>query len=119
MALLAHDPDIKTRHAMICNNLKSKVDPAVAKQREKDIREKREQEHREKVRALKDEETKRLDESVDQWDKESVIGMLGQQVKDSYKQIMDALTTKYEKRYTTASVPLAKQVLYTQLCMER
>lgn len=119
MALLANDPDIKTRHTMICNDLKSKVDPAIAEQREKDIREKREQERREKVRALKDEETKRLDESVDQWDKESVIGMLGQQVKGSYKQIMDALTTKYEKRYPTASVPLAKQVLYTQLYMER
>ena len=119
MALLANDPDIKNRHAIVCNNLKSKVDPAIAERREKDIREKREAEHREKVWALKNEETKRLDESVDQWDKESVIGILGQQVKGSYKQIMDKLTAKYENRYPGASVPLAKQVLYTQLCMER
>ena len=119
-----NSPEAEARRASICNHQKDILETRI-EQRQEEAREQarkdalKEQQKEARTRAI-DQEKQRFDQSVELWDKDSVIGILGQQVKGSYDTIGHALA-KYQKneQYGQVADVLAKQVLYSQLMLER
>lgn len=96
--------------------METKIADLEEQARQERVKEEAEQKRRAKI----DKEIERFDKSVELWDKDSVIGILGQQVKGTYQTIRDNLrTTRPNERYAAVAEPLAKQVLYSQLVFER
>lgn len=110
----------ETRHSNICKDMKKKMEPHIIEVQKRARAMQLERERLDRLTAQVMEEINRLDKSVDEWDKESVIGILGNQVKGSYNFIGGQLkSASEEKKYGKVAELLAKQVLYTQLTIER
>ena len=117
---MANDPETEARYAKICADQKDKVETNIAKVEEEARQKKIAEAKKAEKTAAANKEKKRLDDSVEQWEKDSVIGILGQQIKGSYNAIrLDLALTAEKDRYDKIAEKLAKQVLYTQLCNER
>ena len=110
----------KTRHENICKDMKKKMEPRIIEVQKRELANRLDRERLDKLVAQYTAETNRLDNSADEWDKESVMGILGKQVKGSYNIIGAQVKSAAEnQKYTKVKDRLAKQVLYTQLTIER
>ena len=113
------DTQMNARHADICKNLKGRLESRLAEKKEKErqneLKNKKEAAAREKIKQAK----AKLDDSVEKWEKGSVLEILGRQVKGSYDTIRGNLFAMAEaKRYDAVVEPLAKQMLYMKLWLE-
>ena len=117
---IAKDPRTQQRYEGIIKIHKEKVETRLARKQEEARQDQLAFAKKKELEVKIKEESSRLESTVEQWDKESVIGILGEQMIDSYKNLRVTLSmTSSEKRYDALSVLFAKQVLYTQLCVER
>jgi hypothetical protein len=131
MDRVANAPDTEERLARIIENHKEKIETGIAKKAAREQEKKREKEQLEQRREAYEKAKDRLEESVSQWGKDSVVGVLGQQMTDTYvikgvevsgacganrKAIAAADPTE---QYDKISALVAKVVLYSQLCSER
>ena len=111
--------DTAVRHASIIGQQKEKIENTIAQNAEKARKEKEEQERKNARRAeLKNKEAQ-LEESVKQWEKDSVMDILGQDMKGVFTFIKGKLSIPHEQRYDAISERFAKVVLYTQFQMAR
>lgn len=118
------DPKNTERHQRICTDLQGRVEAGIAKKQEEARREAQKDAEIQRNREAYQKETQRLhtsvENSVKNYGENSVIGILGQQAKNSYDDIMKGTILPVESaRYEKMALPLAKQVLFTQLCLER
>lgn len=113
-------PEAAARHAKVCAHIRGALEPMIAAREESA----RQSELEKQQKALRDnaikKERDRFDNTVDLWEKDSVIGILGQQVKGSHANIYYQLFASPEKdRFANTINLLAAQVLYSQLMLER
>jgi hypothetical protein len=116
-----NDPEVKERYEKICAHMKERVETGIAKKeeaarlsREKDAEQAR---WRETYKTETERMRNAVDHSVEEYGANSVIGILGQQVKKSYDDIIQKVSNP--KKYETVAEVFAKQVLFTLLCTER
>ena len=131
MDRIANDPNTEARHTSIIEDQKEKIETGIKKNAEIVQKRKLDVARNEARREAYRTEKTRLEETVAQWDKDSVIGILGQQITATYhvgsKQVAgvcDAIRTEIPnispaKRYDKVAPMFAKVVLYSQLCNER
>lgn len=113
---IADDPNMDERHAGICRMQEERVKARFEAQGKKYEPAKQKVVERSAYQKAKE----RLDAAVEKWEKESVVGILGQQVKGSCESIRTELEQAKEgERYTRIAENLARQVLYTALCDDR
>lgn len=128
---IANDPDADARHAGVRENLKEKIEGAMAKKAELTSEGEMQKKQTEARRAAYAEAVTYLEGSASQWDKDSVIGILGQQIVGEHKvnetnvtgicAAMRKTISAGEKSewYGEMAPMFAKVVLYAQLCHER
>ena len=112
------------RHERICENMKNRIETVLERKaeeaRQSEIKDAEKQKALEATVNEKQHLRTAVENSVAKYGENSVIGILGQQVKNSYDDIMNgAMDGTQSARYEKMSLPLAKQVLFAQLCTER
>lgn len=131
MDKIANDPKTDERLAGIIEDHKGKIEAGIERREESERQKILEKQQREQHRIAYKEAKTSLEESAIKWEKDSVIGILGQEIaaeyvfgNDKVQGICDALrkimvgsvgSVRYEKSAPT----LAKVVLYSQLLGER
>jgi hypothetical protein len=128
---IVNDPNTEDRLAIVTAEQKARIEAGITRQAEKELQAKLEQERDAARREAFEQEAKRVVDSTAQWDKNSAIGILGQQIAGTWKTNngpvdgvcqaiqTDLATTTVSKRYATIAMPLAKMMLYSQLCSDR
>lgn len=128
---IVNDPDAEKRLAAVTAEQKTRIEAGIKRQAEKAIQAKLELQRDDARRNAFEKEAKKLDDSTARWDKNSVIGILGQQIAGTWNTNngpvdgvcraihTDLAMTSPSKRYATIAIPLAKMVLYSQLCSDR
>jgi hypothetical protein len=128
---IVNDPNTEDRLAIVTAEQKARIEAGITRQAEKELQAKLEQERDAARREAFEQEAKRVVDSTAQWDKNSAIGILGQQIAGTWKTNngpvdgvcqairTDLAMTTVSKRYATIAMPLAKMMLYSQLCSDR
>lgn len=128
---IVNDPNTEERHASVTADQKERIEAGIRRKAESERQAKLKQEKDQVRRAAFAKEAKQLYDSTAQWDKNSVIGILGQQIAGTWhtkggpvngvcQAIRDNIATaKLSEKYATISIPLAKMMLYSQLCSDR
>lgn len=123
--------ETEVRHAGIIADQKERIVAGINRTKENERQKKLSLEQNEQRRAAYAQEKERLATSVAKWEKDSVIGILGQQItatytvkKDQVNGICDTIrkeiaSTNPPDIYDKISPLFAKLVLYSQLCSER
>lgn len=123
--------ETKDRHTGIIADQKERITAGIKITKEKERQNKLIFEKNEQRRTAYTKEKDRLAESAAKWDKDSVIGILGQQITATYtiknvqaNGICDAIrkelaNARPQEGYDKMSPLFAKLVLYSQLCSER
>jgi hypothetical protein len=116
-----NDPEVKERYEKICAHMKERVETGIAKKEEAARLSKEKDAEQARWRETYKTETERMrnavDHSAEEYGANSVIGILGQQVKQSYDDIIKKVSNPV--KYETVAEVFAKQVLFTLLCTER
>ena len=127
---IAEDPKAEERLAGVIADHKMKIEKGLAKVREDALKRQRNVQKREQHKADYQKAKDRLEASVSKWDKDSVIGVLGQQITATYVMggsempgacdaIREAISTSAANGYERMAPLFARVVLYSQLCSER
>jgi hypothetical protein len=128
---IVNDPNTEDRLAIVTAEQKARIEAGITRQAEKELQAKLEQERDAARREAFEQEAKRVVDSTAQWDKNSAIGILGQQIAGTWKTNngpvdgvcqaiqTDLVMTTVSERYATIAMPLAKMMLYSQLCSDR
>jgi hypothetical protein len=128
---IVNDPNAEDRLAIVTAEQKARIEAGITRKAEKEIQAKLEQERDAARRDAFEKEAKQLDDSTAKWDKNSMIGILGQQIAGTWRTNngpvdgvcqairTDLAVTTASKRYATIAMPLAKMMLYSQLCSDR
>lgn len=130
MDRIANDPQTDKRHADVIANHKERIETRIAQLKEAAQQSKQNSVEFEQHKGTYNEARDQLEATTAQWDKESVIGILGQQITATYvldgaelsgacAAVRKAIATTSEDGYEKMALPFAKVVLYTQLCSER
>jgi hypothetical protein len=130
MDRIANDPKTDERHDGVIANHKEKIETRIAKLKEDALQSKQNSVEFERYKGTYNEARDQLEATTTQWDKESVIGILGQQITATYvldgaelsgacAAVRKAIAATEEDGYERMALPFAKVVLYTQLCNER
>ena len=130
MDRIANDPRTDERHAGVIANHKERIETRIAKLKEDALQSKQNGVEFMQHKGNYNEAKNQLEATTAQWDKDSVIGILGQQITATYMLdgaeltgacavIRKAIATTAEDGYEKMALPFAKVVLYTQLCSER
>jgi hypothetical protein len=130
MDRIANDPGTDARHAGVIANHKERIETRIAQLKENALQSKQNSAEFEQHKGTYNEARDQLEATTTQWDPESVIGILGQQITATYvldgaelsgacAVIRKAIATTAEDTYEKMALPFAKVVLYTQLCSER
>lgn len=128
---IANDPTTQERHKSIVEEHKKTVEASLARKAQDAIKSKNDSDRQAAQRAALREKTAQLNESVKQWDKDSAIGILGQQITGvfdvkgqkamgAYNAIRYEIVSNNAKdRYDKVSTLFTKTMLYFQLCSDR
>ena len=130
MDRIANDPQTDKRHDDVIANHKERIETRIAQLKENAQQSKQNSAQFERHKGTYNEARDQLEATTTQWDPESVIGILGQQITATYvldgaeltgacAVIRKAIATTAEDTYEKMALPFAKVVLYTQLCSER
>lgn len=130
MDRIANDPQTDKRLAGVIANHKERIETRIAQLKEAAQQRKQDGVEFERRKGTYNEARDQLEATTTQWDKESVIGILGQQITATYvldgvelpgacAAVRKAIATTSEDGYEKMALPFAKVVLYTQLCSER
>ena len=130
MDRIANDPKTDERHASVIANHKERIETRIAQLKEAALQSKQNSVEFEQHKGTYNEARDQLEATTAQWDQESVIGILGQQITATYvldgkeltgacAAVRKAIATTSEDGYEKMALPFAKVVLYTQLCSER
>ena len=130
MDRIANDPNTDKRHVGVIANHKERIETRIAQLKENALQSKQNGVKFEQHKGTYNEAKEQLEATTAQWDQESVIGILGQQITATYvldgkelsgacTVIRKAIATTAEDTYEKMALPFAKVVLYTQLCSER
>jgi hypothetical protein len=130
MDRIANDPQTDERHDGVIANHKEKIETRIAKLKEDALQSKQNSVEFERYKGTYNEARDQLEATTAQWDPESVIGILGQQITATYvldgaelsgacAAVRKAIAATEEDGYERMALPFAKVVLYTQLCSER
>ena len=131
MDRIANDPNTKDRHAIVIADQKEKIEAGIQRKAENArklaLQMQQDEARREACRV----EADRLENSVAQWDRNSVIGILGQQLSGTFTiektevtGAIDAICTAIannssQERYGKIAPLFARVILYSQLCSDR
>lgn len=130
MDRIANDPQTDERLAGVIAIHKERIETRIAQLKEAAQQSKQNGVEFERHKGTYNEARDQLEATTAQWDKESVIGILGQQITATYvldgaelsgacAAVRKAIATTSEDGYEKMALPFAKVVLYTQLCSER
>ena len=130
MDRIANDPQTDERHADVIANHKERIETRIAQLKENAQQSKQNSVQFERHKGTYNEAKDQLEATTTQWDQESVIGILGQQITATYvldgaelsgacAAVRKAIAATAEDGYEKMALPFAKVVLYTQLCSER
>ena len=128
---IANDPNTQARHASIVKHHKATIETRIAEKAKAAAAEKKQPNKLAATRAAIKKETELLVESAKHWDKDSAIGILGQQITGvfdvkgqkatgAYNAIRyEIVNNNVKDRYDKLSTLFAKTMLYFQLCSDR
>ena len=130
MDRIANDPQTDKRLAGVIENHKERIETRIAQLKENAQQSKQNSVQFERHKGTYNEAKDQLEATTTQWDQESVIGILGQQITATYvldgaelsgacAAVRKAIAATAEDGYEKMALPFAKVVLYTQLCSER
>ena len=128
---IGNDPNTKARHDTVIADQKAKIEAGIARKEENARRFAQKLQQDKARREACREVTDRLGKSVVQWDKNSVIGILGRQISGTFRinktEVTGAIeairkelaATFAQKSYGKIAPLFARVVLYDQLCSDR
>ena len=130
MDRIANDPKTDERLAGVIADHKERIETRIAKLKADALQSKQNSAEFEQHKGTYEDAKDRLEATAAQWDKDSVIGILGQQITATYviddveltgacNAIRKAIASISLDGYEKMALPFAKVVLYTQLCSER
>ena len=130
MDRIANDPQTDERHTDVIANHKERIETRIAQLKEAAQQSKQNGVEFERHKGTYNEARDQLEATTAQWDQESMIGILGQQITATYvldgvelsgacAAVRKAIAATEEDGYEKMALPFAKVVLYTQLCSER
>ena len=129
MDQIANDPQTDERLARVIADHKERIENSIARVKENELESKQNSVKKEQVKVTYKDAKDQLEATTAQWDKDSVIGILGQQITATYvidgaeqagacDAIRKAILTTADG-YEEMAPLFAKVVLYTQLCSDR